>query len=950
MAKKKRTAAPAAEPAQETTQPEGKRHLPDIRSVGAVLWSWILGKRWYIISFCLPVILLYIAYAIFGLYPFGEKSVLALDLNAQYVYYFEALRDALHGDGSIFYNWSRNLSGGFMGIIGYYLASPFTLIVMLLPERMLLTSLLLMILAKVGAAGVTFSLYLQKSKGLEPLHATLFSLLYALMAYMVIQTIDPMWLDGLVMLPLIVRGVERLVDEGRKLDFIIPAAIMFIANFYIGYMIGIFSALYFLYYLLLGTDKRFGEPMNYVWIFGRFVAASITAVMLAAIMVLPVVYALSLGKFQFSKPDYSFKLQFDPLDVFGQLLTCQYDSVNVQGSPELYCGILTLVLLPLFFLSERIGLRRKIGYGLLLIVMYFSMYIKPVDMLWHGGQVPNWLPFRYSFIISFLLLSMAAMAFRELGSIRRRWLGGIFFGMTAVILFLSTQDYAHLDIMKSIWLSIGLSGVYLLLLYGQLEKRTAVLFPVLLLCASSCELVFNSVETMKSVDKEVIYSSVPSYRTFMQSGRAATRTMERYDATHGDHKFYHAEKTFSRTVNDNIAFGLKGLTHSSSVMNDKILDFIQALGYNGRSYYSRYDGTTELADSLLGIRYVLDRGDTYQRTLLHPGYVRVADYSYEDRDDKDENGNPKSKTISVYENPDALAPAYMVDAQILRVDHLGNDNPFNSQNVFMSSMIGQVDFGEGATINGGLPFYRRITLDDTVLGDVTESDYNEQKRYTATGSGDPTIDYSFTADSRERVYAFLKTHNEQKANLWLGVWDDEKGKFDYKGFGTYFETRNYCILDLGSYEPGTRVSLRVTVDNDDGSVIIKEPLFYYFDEALFHEKLEALKGQQMEITKFRDTSLSGTVTASENQVLFTTIPAEPGWTVKVDGKVVEPKTALKATLCVELTPGTHTVSFSYFPPGLLPGMILFAAGIAMCVVFYRHDKKHGRIGSAPQAA
>ena len=937
MSKKKR-AALKEQPAQEA-HTESRQHRPDLRGIGAFVRKQILDKRWYIIAFCLPVILLYIAYAIFGLYPFGEKSVLALDLNAQYVYYFEALRDALHGDGSIFYNWSRNLSGGFMGIIGYYLASPFTLIVMLLPEKMLLTSLLLMILAKVGSAGVTFSLYLQKSKHLEPFHATIFSLLYALMAYMVIQTIDPMWLDGLVMLPLIVRGVEILVDDGKKLYFIIPAAIMFIANFYIGYMIGIFSAFYFLYYLCFGTEKRFGEPMNYVWILCRFAASAITAVMLCAILVLPVVYALSLGKFQFSKPDYSFRLQFDPLDVLGQLLTCQYDSVNVQGSPELYCGILTVVLLPLYFLSERITLRRKLGYGLLLIVMYFSMYIKPVDMLWHGGQVPNWLPFRYSFILSFLLLCMAAAAFRELPHIRKKWLGGIFFGLLAGILFLSTQGYEHLDIMKSIWLSIGLAAVYLLLLYGQYQKRTAVLFPLLLLLSCSGELLFNSVQTMKSVDKEVIYSSVTSYRTFMQSGRAATRTMEHYDEAHGDHKLYHAEKTFSRTVNDDIAFGLKGLTHSSSVMNERILDFIQALGYNARSYYSRYDGSTELTDSLLGIRYVLDRGDTYQRTLLHPGYVRVADYSYEDRDDRDDDGDPKSKTISVYENPDALSVAYMVDAQILRVDHLGNDDPFRSQNVFMSSMIGQVDFGEGAVINGGLPFFRPVTVDEPVLGEVTVSDVDEQKRYTSTGAGDPTIDYCFTVESTDRIYAFLKTKSEQKANLWLGVWDEEKAKYDFKGFGTYFETRNYCILDLGTYEPGTRVALRVTVDNDEGFVTIKAPLFCYFDEALFHEQLELLKAGQMEVTKFRDTYVEGTVTAAENQVLFTSIPAEPGWTVRVDGKVVEPKPALKATMCVELTPGTHTVSFSYFPPGLFPGILLFLGGIGMCVVFWRMDRK-----------
>lgn len=108
---------------------------------------------------------MYAAYVIFRVYPFGDQSVLVLDLNGQYVYYFEALRDAFwSGDKSILYNWSRNLSGGFAGVIGYYLASPFTLIVMLLPRTMLLGSLMIMQLVKLGSAAVTFCYFMQKSK------------------------------------------------------------------------------------------------------------------------------------------------------------------------------------------------------------------------------------------------------------------------------------------------------------------------------------------------------------------------------------------------------------------------------------------------------------------------------------------------------------------------------------------------------------------------------------------------------------------------------------------------------------------------------------------------------------------------------------------------------------------------------------------------------------------
>ena len=295
---------------------------------GEGLKGWLIRNRSYFLAFFLPVILIYIAYAMFGLYPFGEHSVLCLDLNGQYVYYFEAIRDAFHGDGSILYNWSRNLSGGYQGVIGYYLASPFTLIVILLPRTMLLGALLIMILCKLGMASVAFCYYAQKSKHLSPLLSVILGTSFGMCAYGIIQTIDPMWLDGLVCLPFIMLGLEYLVDDGRKLNYIIPLALICVANFYIGFMCCIFTAIYFVFYVLAGSDKfRLSSP---AWIkqkknqkiiiqtLLRMVMATAVAMACAAFMILPVYNALAMGKFDFTVPDYSYKSQFTPLEFIAQ--------------------------------------------------------------------------------------------------------------------------------------------------------------------------------------------------------------------------------------------------------------------------------------------------------------------------------------------------------------------------------------------------------------------------------------------------------------------------------------------------------------------------------------------------------------------------------------------------------------------------------------------------------
>ena len=591
-------------------------------------------------------------------------------------------------------------------------------------------------------------------------------------------------------------------------------------------------------------------------------------------MLIPVVNALQLGKFSFTEPDYSFKTQFEPLDVIGQLLIAQYDTVNVDGSPEIYCGILCVVLLPLFFLNSNINIRKKLGHGLLLAVMFFSMYIKPVDMMWHGGQVPNWLPFRYSFIISFILLSMAASAFKNIDGTKLSHIGGVFFGVLVLLLYIGKQDYDHLDMMKTIWLSIGLAAIYLTILYLHAAKPGKFAIPIMLVCILSGELIFNNVHTFKAIDEDVAYSTRASYEMFVQSGRGAVDVMEDIDDG-----LYRSEKTYARCVNDNLAFGLKGISHSSSVMNAKTLSFIETLGYCTRSYYSRYDGTTELADSLLGIKYVLDRGDKPDRPLLHPSYEKVTEYKYKDKDDTYNDGDPREKTISIYENPNALSIGYMADADILNIDHLGNDNPFNSQNILLSTLTGNTEFDEANQITGFHEYYTRIDHGEPVLGAVTLSDYNGQACYTKMPTGDPTIDYRFTVTEEKEIFMFLKTENEQSVNLWFGTKNADTGEYDFESFGTYFNGKNYCILDMGKHPVGTELCMRVTVDNEHNATIIKDAFFYYFNRDVYQADVDTLKDAQLEITKHKDTYIKGTVTASEDEVLFTSIPYQPGWTI-----------------------------------------------------------------------
>ena len=957
---------------------------------------------YYIAAFFIPVLLTFIGYAIFGVYPFGERSVLTLDLNGQYVYYFENIRRCFWEGESFLYSWARNLSGGYQGVIGYYLASPFTFIVIFMPRDLIIEALMIMQLCKVGACGVTFCAYAQNSKNVKPLQSVIFSTMYALMAYVSIQLIDPMWIDGPIFLPLIILGVEYLVDDGRKINYIIPLAIMFIANFYIGFMIAIFVAVYFVYYLFFGAKRKFKGVGDYAMVCGRMVLATGVVLMCSYIMIMPVYNALALGKFDFSEPDYSMKTMFNPIELLPTLFPNQYYSVNVDegtrmyGRPEIYCGVLSFVLCILYFFNTKIKINRKIGYGLLMFIMFFSMWIKPLNMMWHGGQDPNWLPYRYSFLVSFLIVAMAAETFSKLDGYKMSVKApiGAFAGI-AVLAFIfdalketfnyNEEDYKYVAIgpykenvtingesVDHIFLGTLIFGVFLAAVYLTFAylishvktQKSRNIISVFLACLVFFEAGYNFFDTVYKIDKEVYYSSRGSYSEIM----SAPDVMEDLEAI--DDGFYRAEKTYFRNVNDNQAYGLKGISHSSSVMNARILRFIETLGYTTKSYETRYDGNTPLADSLLGIKYVLDdpslRSEDDVRTLLSSYYKKVGETSV-----KKEGG--KENKIDIYENPDALPIGFMADDDILRLSFLGNDNPFNSMNNFLSSMTGSTT--DYTALNPESYFYRLNfdPVNDVELNECTVRDYAGQYCYDALPNAvDPTVRVHFTSQSEDNLYMFLKSDNQKKCNLWLSTTKNESGQFeDFKSLGSYYDGYDYCIVDLGSYPVGTEIELRMTIIQQDKTganefIMVKDYQLYYFDYDLFHERIQQLKESPLvlDMDKTKDNRIVGEVDVEDGQILYTSIPYEPGWKIKVDGKVMEEQFTestdsagsslmvnntegkdgvvciLNAMIGLRLPAGHHKIEMTYSPPGFNAGIVMLILGITVVIFFWYYDRKN----------
>jgi uncharacterized membrane protein YfhO len=818
------------------------------------------------LSFVFAFGAMFCAYMIFGVWPRGERSVLCLDLNAQYVYYHIYMRDALFGPESIFYSWSRNFSGEFVGIIGYYLFSPFNFLVWIMPVEYVTEGLLLMIVTKIGSIGATMAIYLGYWRGFSKHTTVMFSVMYALTSYNIVQTMNPMWLDGVMALPLIVMGIEALLKQGKYRLLVGSLAYAFITNFYIGFMLGIFAAIYFVYYAL--TSRKW-DKANFIVILkrtGLFAAAAGISVMMSAFIILPVYASLSLGKFDFSEPNFASRLSFEMFDLTRKLFMNSYDTVRMEGLPFLFSGTLVMLLLPAYFVCGRIRRARRFGGFMLLLVLTWSMIITPIDMLWHGGQMPNWLPYRYSFILGFLAIAFGAEAFKNIRKISDISLGAITIVFGSLLFYWNMADTFKPNLGRdgrdvfptneSIYPAVAaLIIISLFVICAKNRLRKMNVFSMVLLGIVCVEMTVNAVHGLHGQNTDITYSTRPSWESIVIT-REVTDELNAGMDERGE--FYRMEKNFMRSANDPMALRMRGVTHSSSMLNANALHTMSGFGYAARSHSARYWGATPLTDDLFGFRYTLSAPTRHHSSV-------------ESRDD-----------ITVTTNHDVLPIAYLVDRQ---VEHfrLERNDVFGNQNRLLSSMLGDVQAN---------PYFVRMTWEDRRPNENLEHKMiGEYHAYERTRERvNAHIQYDFTAEVAGDVYMYFPTGFERKTNLWLQRYDPRGDEYNPEAhfIGQMYETDHHHIHHVGHFEEGERFMVTVSLAPESTIMYFRDQIFVRLDR----ERLEA------DVQRIHDLNANSTFEAvsnrrlrittnhEEEQLLFTSIPMEPGWRAYVNGQRV----------------------------------------------------------------
>jgi uncharacterized membrane protein YfhO len=516
----------------------------------------------YLLAFFVPVILMFVILSIVfgGLYPFGENTALILDARDQYVPFFKHLKSIVFGDNDFFYNFGSSVGGNFIGITAYYLLSPFNLIYLFFSDTQLPTAFLIATFLKIGLAGLTMFVFLKTKASEAPYKTLVFSVSYALMFYAVAFYYNTMWLDGVILLPLLALGIDRILLYGKLKLYTLALVLALSGNYYIGWMLCIFSALYFTYrYLLMYKTKR--EIKNHLRCFGRFMSASLTAVGLTAIILLPAYIALQNTyrvvrdadlDSQIWMDDYSF---FDKsLPFFGGFTKSVTDNSASYNTPHIFVGLMIPVLLALLFATKKLTGREKLISGAFLTVLAIGFFVPAVDYVWHGFSHTNGFYYRYAFIFVFAAVFFAHRIFGRLK---------IPLGITVVLLAVQISSVVFYNI-RNLWIIVRENPVIVTTPQNEFALNTATLGDI-----------------VKQNDSE-------------------------------NDGLYRTEVDMSYLQgNDALLFGYNGISAHHSNIEVPIAEFMKKNRlYKGQINVEYSEDTPMSVDSLFGVKYVLQINDT----------------------------------------------------------------------------------------------------------------------------------------------------------------------------------------------------------------------------------------------------------------------------------------------------------------------------------------------------
>ncbi len=848
-------------------------------------------------AFFIPFLLMGTAFAYNGVYPFGDSQILVTDLWQQYYPFLSDFHSKLQSGDSLLYSWGVGLGTNYIALMAYYLASPLNFLTVLVPSEFLREALTLSLLIKVGCAGLFTTFFLRYSFKKLDVTTVFFSSLFALCSFTMGYYWNVIWMDTFALFPLVVMGTVALIREGKFRLYVISLALAILTNYYIGLFVCVFTVFVFFSVCICRklALKEFFKKL------GQIVLCSIVSVMFSAFVTLPAYYNLQITQSSVNNFPTTWRTENPFTDVIGNFTALNVPNVK-EGLPNVYAGFICIVLIGIYLLAKNISVREKLCSIVVLTFILVSTNINVLDYIWHGMHETNMIPYRFSFLISFIIVVLAYRALMVIDQINI--VDIIFMAMIsgAVLFCYTVNGDDTIIIVGNIIIAVFIiSSVFLYnkKVFNKATLNFLICFVILAELTASAFIGVNEVR-------------VTSRSTYPDQLATIQQAVEEVD-TIDDEEFYRSEFTKFYTTNDPALYGYYGVSMFSSTINVNVSNFMYGIGELGWDAGNRYlfAESTPLTHAFLDVKYLMAKNghisDTYHwKPFTTTGYLQT------------------------YKNTHYLSLGFMTDRELLNYESVYDNSFVSQQNLFEKStgvtddLFTMVDVYQAGHVNANV-YYSGET-----------QTYGQYTFAPVDTTLETELVWTYSMPEDGTLYAYPDIDHIETISA---------GKEGDTAV-SYSAGRPY-LISVGEFKKGDiiKFSAKPTTGNSGTAHMYVGML----NEDVFQEGYDILNDEKLEITSFETTNIKGKINVKEDGLLYTSIPYESGWSAYVDGQEVEVLNIAEAMCAIDLTKGVHEVEFRYSPAGFVTGVILFvvALGIFILMIFLskRFEKKKVLVGT-----
>lgn len=840
----------------------------------------------YLGCFSIVAVILLVLFAVLRMAPFGDSTLAISDANIQYIDFFAWFHDVLHGKNNISYTFGKTLGGTNIAVYSYYLASPLNLFVYFFKKTQLQTFFDLMVLIKLSLASATCGIWLNRRFGnqLRPMWTLLLSIGYGLCQYDLYQCSNIMWLDGVILLPLILLGVYYVIWKKNIVYLSIFVGISIFSNWYTGGINCIFSVIMVLLEMCLYAESRrtCGNRCKISdWVVSavRYMISMLIGVCLSACLFLPTIMTLRGGRGALNRELFYNTLIANPVSF---LPGFSVGAVNWQGNVSLFCGSLAVIGCVGILFSKLIRKSQKAIVYVFLAVCLLIFYWQPAICLFSMFKDVSSYWYRYSYVGIIGIVFCAAFYFSQKDQEEKANIGiivgtAVFAGMMMFVNKVkSIQNDVYL-ILTVVFMII--MAVFVVLINNRRKIRWKQLCCLLLGAFVIGELTIDSTLLLKKYH----YDGVSAYETYEQNQEEQINTI-----LSADNSYYRMTQLKNRSTtfdgltynyNEALAFGYWSISGYTSDPDDDQREMLEHFGYrmNGVNF-NVVDTTVLTADSLFGVKYVLA--------------------------DREINGLEKQEQFStlngkdIYLNPYCLPLAFRYEGNTDSVTY--QKNPFLYQNELYSSILGH-----------------EVEL-------YTPVPYQENRN-------DNVVQYRLEIpEGNVLLYG----------NLPWGTWQSEyDGTLNVNNAYQigYAKWSSPSVFDIPVSEGMAEAEISLSAESE---VVVTDVQFYALNLDVFRKVVDEISAKAATINEMENGYVQIETTAQKGEKLFLAIPVNDGWKIKVNDKEVTAEQVADSLMGITLEEGENVIELSYHVPGLKQGICVSFVGIVLLgISIYLNKRK-----------